>query len=81
MSELTLYTVGIDELEAMRLCDQEGLSQIDAADRIGVSRGTVQRLLERGRRTLLDAIISNSALAISEGTVSDAERRRRPGDL
>ncbi|HUX19906.1 MAG TPA: DUF134 domain-containing protein [Spirochaetia bacterium] len=81
MSELTLYTIGIDEFEAMRLCDHEGLSQIEASERMKISRGTVQRLLERGRRTLLEGILSNSAVAISDNAISHSERVRRAPDL
>lgn len=33
------------ELEAFRLVDMEGLSQEEAGDRRGISRGTVWRLL------------------------------------
>lgn len=79
MGELALYTVGIDEFEAMRLCDHEGLSQIDAAQRMKVSRGTVQRLLERGRWTVLEAMVRNGALSIAEAPVDEAERRSTPG--
>lgn len=81
MSELTLHTIGIDEFEAMRLCDHEGLSQIEASERMKISRGTVQRLLERGRRTLLEAILSNSAVAIAEDTITHSERVKQASDL
>ena len=47
------------ELEAFRLVDLEGLSQEEAGQRMGVSRGTVWRLLQRARR--------KTAQAISEG--------------
>lgn len=39
-----------DELEALRLCDKEGLIQEQAGKRMGVSRGTVQRLLTAARK-------------------------------
>ncbi|UCF10946.1 MAG: DUF134 domain-containing protein, partial [Candidatus Bipolaricaulota bacterium] len=47
--------LGLDELEAMRLCDVESLYQSIAARRMGVSRGTVQRLLDSGRRKVTEA--------------------------
>ena len=81
MSELVLHTVGIDEFEAMRLCDHEGMSQIEAAAQMQVSRGTVQRLLEKGRKTLLEAIITNGALGIADDTVVEGERVKMAGDL
>ena len=54
----------IDELEALRLCDGEGLSQAEAGARMGVSRGTVQRLVTSGRRKLVEAIVECNALVI-----------------
>jgi len=48
-----------DELEALRLVDLEGLSQEEAGERMGVSRGTVWRLLQSARR--------KTAQALSEG--------------
>lgn len=47
------------ELEAFRLVDLEGLSQEEAGQRMGVSRGTVWRLVQRARR--------KTAQALSEG--------------
>jgi len=41
------------ELEALRLVDYEGLTQEEAAERMGVSRATVWRLLMSGRKKLV----------------------------
>lgn len=73
MTELEVITLGEDELEALRLCDVEGLHQAVAGERMGVSRGTVQRLLKTGRETIIRAIVENAALIIgSDATdVSD----------
>jgi predicted DNA-binding protein (UPF0251 family) len=59
-SELTL-----DQFEAMRLCDVENLDQDEAGRRMGVSRGTVQRLLYSGRRRVVEAILNMNALIIN----------------
>ena len=64
MPELEVMTLGEDELEALRLCDVEGLHQAVAGERMGVSRGTVQRLLKTGRATLVRAVAENAALII-----------------
>jgi predicted DNA-binding protein (UPF0251 family) len=53
-----------DELEALYLCDQEELNQEEAGKRMGVSRGTVQRLLAQGRKKVIDAIVNQKAMAI-----------------
>lgn len=67
LEELRVIELGLDELEAMRLCDVEELQQAEAADRLGVSRGTVQRLLWSGRRKLVGAVVAGQALRITRG--------------
>jgi excisionase family DNA binding protein len=54
-------------LEAMRLCDVDGLSQEEAGERMGVSRGTVQRLLKRGRAKVVRALVGSQAILIEKG--------------
>ena len=46
-----------DELEALRLVYLENLSQNDAASLMGVSRGTLWRLLDSGRKKVVQALI------------------------
>ncbi|OGR27230.1 MAG: hypothetical protein A2X83_05515 [Desulfuromonadales bacterium GWD2_54_10] len=53
-----------DELEALHLCDGEGKTQEEAGTCMGVSRGTVQRLLAEGRKKVVMALVSKKALAI-----------------
>jgi hypothetical protein len=53
------------ELEALRLVDLEGLSQEEAGVKMGVSRGTIWRLLQEARR--------KTAAALSEGRRIDIE--------
>lgn len=53
-----------DELEAMRLCDVEGLTQEAAGGKMGISRGTVQRLLTSGRKKMVTALLESKALLI-----------------
>ncbi|HKJ02738.1 MAG TPA: DUF134 domain-containing protein [Longimicrobiales bacterium] len=72
MHGLPLVYLGLDELEAMRLCDVEGLDQSAAGDRMGVSRGTVQRLVKSGRAKVLTAVLESSALLIDTGTPTDS---------
>ena len=58
-----------EELEALRLCDLEGLSQIDAAERMAISRSTFQRILEKARRQVALALVEHMALQITEPDV------------
>ena len=66
LSQIELAEVALDELEAMRLCDFEGHDQQQAAEEMGISRGTIQRLLYSGRRKVIDALMHGKALAIQE---------------
>lgn len=66
MSQLDTLRLEVDELEVMRLCDLDGLDQESAGERMNVSRGTVQRLLKRGRANLVRALVTSSALVIEE---------------
>jgi len=52
------------ELEAMRLVDFEGLSQEEAGTRMGVSRGTVWRLLQSARKKAVQALTEGRPLMI-----------------
>lgn len=67
MSRLQTIHLELSELEAMRLCDLEGLDQAQAGERMEISRGTIQRLLSQGRAKLLRAIVESRALHIEEG--------------
>jgi len=66
LSQLEIIELGLDELEAMRLCDLEDKQQEEAADTMGISRGTVQRLLQSGRKKLLRAISEGEALTLAD---------------
>jgi len=53
-----------DEFEAVKLVDGEDLSQEEAAKRMGVSRGTVWRLVASGRKKIIKAISEGRELFI-----------------
>ena len=76
MIELEEVVLALDELEALRLVDYESLSQEQAGERMGVSRGTIGRLLEKGRRTVADALVHGRALRIEGGTVIQTGGKR-----
>lgn len=52
------------ELETLRLVDLEGLSQEEAGQKMGVSRGTVWRLLQSARRKTAQALTEGRPLQI-----------------
>jgi len=75
MSELETTELSLDAFEALRLCDADGLDQQTAAERMGVSRGTVQRLLSLARRKVATALFEHQALIITTTERKDAHAR------
>jgi len=69
MADLEVDTLRLDELEALRLADLEGLYQEAAAERMGISRATFARILARARSTVARALLEERALLIGEGPV------------
>lgn len=57
----------IEELEAIRLKDLEGLEQEDCADKMEVSRQTFQRILNTAREKIADSLINGKAIRIEGG--------------
>lgn len=57
----------VEEVEAIRLKDLEGLEQEECAERMHISRPTFHNVLESGRRKLADALISGKAIQIEGG--------------
>ncbi len=74
---LSWIELALDEYEAIRLVDAEGLDQEAAAAAMGVSRPTVTRILARGRAKLAKMLTCGAALAIRGGPV--AALGARPG--
>jgi uncharacterized protein len=65
----------VDEVEALRLVDLEGLSHEEAAARLGVSRQTVGRVLDAARRKVADTLVNGKALVIGGGAYKVARIR------
>ena len=68
-ADLAVETIRIDELEAIRLADLEGLYQETAAEQMGVSRPTFSRILARARSAVARALIEERLLVVGEGPV------------
>jgi len=66
LKDLEVIQLAHDELETLHLCDGEGKTQEEAGVCMGVSRGTVQRLLANARCKVARALVDQKALAISE---------------
>jgi predicted DNA-binding protein (UPF0251 family) len=59
--------LGVDEFEAIRLADLEGLYQEQAAERMKISRPTFGRIIESARRKVAEALVQGKALKIEGG--------------
>ncbi|MGC7870024.1 DUF134 domain-containing protein [Desulfosporosinus sp. SYSU MS00001] len=57
----------IEELEAMRLKDLEGLSQEECAARMQISRQTFQNIIDEARRKVVRALMEDRAIKIGGG--------------
>jgi predicted DNA-binding protein (UPF0251 family) len=75
LNELELVKLGHDELESFHLCDGKGMNQVEAGAVMGVSRGTVQRLLASARCKVAQALVQQRGLAI---TCMDSCDKARP---
>ncbi len=65
----------LDEFEAIRLADLDGLYQGQAAERMGVSRPTFGRIMDSAHRKVADALVHGKALRIEGGPVHLEARR------
>ncbi len=66
MTDIEKVALYRDELEALELCDCDGLTQEKKKKRMGVSRGTVQRLLSGARKKTAMALAECKALVFEE---------------
>ncbi|KEI15298.1 MULTISPECIES: DUF134 domain-containing protein [Clostridium] len=57
----------LEELEAMRLKDIEGLNQEECAERMQVSRQTFQNIIDSARKKVAIALTNGNAINISGG--------------
>ena len=62
--QLEWINLGLDEFEAIRLIDGEGLDQDTAAAQMGVSRPTVTRILASARLKIASVLVHGQALVI-----------------
>ncbi len=77
---LQVVHLTLDEYEALRLADLEGLYQEEAASRMKISRQTFGRIVGEARRKVADVLVNGKRLKIGGGSVSlrTAEEGRCP---
>jgi predicted DNA-binding protein (UPF0251 family) len=75
--QLEQVVLGVDEYEALRLVDMEGLQQQEAAERMKVSRATCARILEGAHRKVAEALTVGKAIRIEGGNFVLGSNRYR----
>ncbi|MCH4887313.1 DUF134 domain-containing protein [Acidaminobacter sp. JC074] len=66
-SKLETIILKVEELEAIRLKDTEGLNQMECAEKMSVSRQTFQNILESARRKVAEALTTGKGIHITGG--------------
>jgi predicted DNA-binding protein (UPF0251 family) len=59
----------LDEFEAIRLADLEGMYQEDGAKKMNISRQTFGRIIDSAHRKIADVLLNAKALKIEGGEV------------
>jgi len=67
LAALQSVNLSVDEVEAIRLTDLEGLYQADAAEKMNISRQTLGRILESAHKKIADALTNGKAISIEGG--------------
>jgi len=68
-SSLQEVVLALDELEAVRLADLEGLYQERAAEQMNVSRQTFGRIIESARKKVAEALVEGKAIRVEGGVI------------
>lgn len=77
MADLDEVNLLVEEAEAIRLKDLEGLEQEECAEKMNVSRTTFSRILDSARQKIADALLNGKAIHIHGGNFEMAENRFR----
>ena len=75
LSSCEILNLSLDELEAVRLADKEGLYQEKAAEHMNISRQTFGRILESAHRKIAEALVGGMALKIEGGKIDMTGKR------
>ncbi|HUL36698.1 MAG TPA: DUF134 domain-containing protein [Thermodesulfobacteriota bacterium] len=76
LSMLEEVVLTVDECEAIRLADLEGLYQEQAAEKMNVSRQTFGRIIDSAHKKVAEALVKGKALKIEGGEFEMAEMRK-----
>jgi predicted DNA-binding protein (UPF0251 family) len=76
-----IVVMKVEEYEAIRLIDLEGLTQEESAEKMGVARATVQKIYQDARKKVAECLIQGAMLKIEGGDYKlyDEQERFRCG--
>lgn len=77
LNKLEGVFMSLDEFEAVRLADFEGLKQVDAATRMKISRSTFSRIITSAHSKIGDALVNVKAIKIEGGSCKIEGRTKR----
>ena len=77
---LNQTVIALDEYEAFRLADYEGLDHLEASVQMDISRPTFSRLIEKARSKIAHAIIDGLELVIEGGNIDFSHGMHRCRD-
>jgi len=75
LHQLEGVNLTIDEFEAVRLADLEGLTQEETSSRMKVHRSTVSRILDSAHRKIADALVNIKSIRIEGGCCRIIQKR------
>ncbi|MFH1507162.1 MAG: DUF134 domain-containing protein [Candidatus Omnitrophota bacterium] len=74
VDSLEEVNLSMDELEAIRLADLEGMYQEDACGKMNISRQTFGNIINSAHKKIADSLVNSKALRIEGGAVKMTER-------
>ena len=75
--DLSEVQLTVDESEALRLSDLLDMSHEEAGRKMGVSRATFGRIIQKAHKVVADAIINGKAINIEGGSYEIAGRTKK----
>ena len=75
-NNLEIVTLALDEFEAVRLADFEGLYQEDSANQMNISRQTFGNIITTAHKKIADCIINGKILKLEGGTINTPEEEK-----
>ena len=75
IQSLNEVTLSVEEMEAIRLKDMEGLEQEASAKKMCISRPTFHRILQSARKKIAEALVTGKAIQIEGGNYGFSQSR------